>query len=56
MGFGRAPGSYGGTGIIYGTRLTDEFKDRVSEKGLPLFSLGALGVYGPYQDEGALYQ
>lgn len=56
QGHGRAPGSYGGHARIYGTRLTDEFKDRVLQKGLPLFSLGALGVYGLYQDEGALYE
>lgn len=37
-------------------KLPPEVRKRIKEQGLPLFSLGALGVYGPYQDAGALYQ
>ena len=36
--------------------LSAEFKKRVREQGLPLFSLGALATYGPYQNQGALYE
>ena len=36
--------------------LSDEFKKRVREQGLPLFSLGALTMFGPYEERGALSQ
>lgn len=36
--------------------LSPEFKKRVREQGLPLFSLGALTMFGPYEERGALSQ
>ena len=36
--------------------LSAEFKKRVREQGLPLFSLGALTMFGPYEERGALYK
>ena len=37
-------------------KLPPEVRKRIKEQGLPLFSLGALATYGPYQNQGALYE
>lgn len=36
-------------------KLPPEVKEKIRKNGLPLFSLGALATYGPYQNQGALY-
>ena len=38
------------------SKLPEEVKERIRNEGLPLFSLGALATYGPYQNQGALYE
>ena len=38
------------------SRLPREVKERIRKEGLPLFSLGALATYGPYENQGALYE
>jgi len=37
-------------------KLPPEVKEQIRKNGLPLFSLGALATYGPYQNQGALYE
>ena len=37
-------------------KLPPEVRKRIKEQGLPLFGLGALATYGPYENQGALYE
>ena len=45
----------GGFDNAWFVKLPPEVRKRIREQGLPLFSLGALTAFGPYENQGALY-